>query len=116
MYCVCFLYRLSLTPTPREKRTRSHTQQSASKRVRLDTSLTQSQQETSSSSDATGDIRITKVDTEGRYIEIKNVSDNVSGLRYPLTEATKLCRTMHLNTEPVPIAKWLARLPQVNFT
>ena len=67
--------RVNLTPTPREKRTRSRTQQaterdSASKRQCLE--------ESSVSSHAAGFIQISDVDPDGKFVQIKNMSNQVS--------------------------------------
>ena len=69
-----------MTPTPREKRTRTRTQQvttsePASKKPRYDTTTT-----TAVSTSASGCIHITKVDPNGGYVEIKNMSNDVSYL------------------------------------
>lgn len=77
--------RLNLTPTPREKRTRSYTKSSTveqdhfpiPKKPRTDSPLSQSKKTTSSST-AAGHIQITHVDSDGRYIEITNVSEDVT--------------------------------------
>ena len=65
-----------MTPTPREKRTRTRTQHTttsepAPKKPRYDTTTT------SVSTSASGCIHITKVDPSGRYVEIKNMSNEV---------------------------------------
>ena len=75
---ICILTRLHLTPTPREKRTRTRTQQvttsePASKKPRYDTTTT-----SAVSTSASGCIHITKVDPSGGYVEIKNMSNEVS--------------------------------------
>lgn len=72
--------RLHLTPTPREKRTRTRTQQvttsePASKKPRYDTTTT-----TAVSTSASGCIHITKVDPNGGYVEIKNMSNDIESL------------------------------------
>ncbi len=76
------LCRLNLTPTPREKRTRTRTQTGGEpvpipKKMRLETPHTQAKKSSVSSS-AVGRIHITDVDPEGRYVEIKNMSDEVN--------------------------------------
>ena len=65
-----------MTPTPREKRTRTRTQQvttsePVAKKPRYDTTTT------SVSTSASGCIHVTKVDPNGRYVEIKNMSNEV---------------------------------------
>ncbi len=72
--------RLNLTPTPREKRIRTRTQtggESVPKKMRLETPRTQAKKSSVSSS-AVGRIHITDVDPDGGYIQIKNMSDEVS--------------------------------------
>ncbi|XP_064390888.1 lamin-B2-like [Halichondria panicea] len=77
--------RLNLTPTPREKRTRTRTQTGGEpvpipKKMRLETPHTQAKKSSVSSS-AVGRIHITDVDPEGRYVEIKNMSDEVEPIK-----------------------------------
>lgn len=68
--------RLKLTPTPREKRTRSRTQASEpkSKRARLEAEISQ---QSNVASTAAGYIQICDVDPSGKYVQIKNMSDQV---------------------------------------
>ena len=72
----CLTLRLKLTPTPREKRTRSRTQasQPKSKRARLEAEIAQ---QSSVASTAAGYIQICDVDPSGKYVQIKNMSDQV---------------------------------------
>ena len=79
---ITYVFRLHLTPTPREKRTRTRTQQvttsePASKKPRYDTTTT-----TAVSTSASGCMHITKVDPNGGYVELKNMSNEVSYIRY----------------------------------
>ena len=71
--------RLKLTPTPREKRTRSRTQASEpkSKRARLEAEISQ---QSNVASTAAGYIQICDVDPTGKYVQIKNMSDQVESL------------------------------------
>ena len=86
--------RLNLTPTPREKRTRSRTQQaterdSASKRQRLE--------ESSVSSHAAGFIQISDVDPDGKFVQVKNMSNQVSVVCRHVAIMPNFVRTAHIN-------------------
>lgn len=76
-----------MTPTPREKRTRTRTQQvttsePASKKPRYDTTTT------AVSTSASGCIHVTKVDPNGAFVEIKNMSNDV---RLELNRSYSVC-------------------------
>lgn len=110
-----FSYRLNLTPTPREKRTRTRTQtdgESVSKKIRLDTP-TSTQKKSSVSSTAAGFIQITDVDADGRYIQIKNMSDEVNAIIFTHTP-----RAFTYNMPLIQIRIWIryiANLANLDF-
>ena len=73
---ICSPLRLNLTPTPREKRHRSRTQTSEpkTKKMRMEASVTQ---QANVASSAAGFIQISDVDPTGKYVQIKNMSNQV---------------------------------------
>ena len=69
-----FSFRLELQPTPtREKRSRSQRDLGS----QLPPKRTKRSRELTTSSSAVGPIQICEVDPEGRFVQIKNISDKV---------------------------------------
>ena len=80
------LHRLNLTPTPRGEKRRSRTQvtEQVVKKARLDVSAQQQQQQQQSSisASAAGCIQICEVDSTGRFVQIKNMSNTVRTISF----------------------------------